>query len=259
MESGDWNCAMKLPKVSGLVLAAVTSAVMGLAQDRQQARARIDVQTVALDAQINPTAQTLNATAKITFIPLDNTSTVTFELNNALNLTRVTDLEGRQVTASRFGEDMSVRLSLPQALPKGQPATLTFVYEGKLTGQEESPVFGIKFAAITPDVAYLMYPARWFPVNDYTVDRFSSDFKVTVPDGYRVVASGTGVADANAPAGMRTERFQFTQASFPGSIAVVRGEPKTVSSDGVTTQLYVRQAAGAAQAYGDEIAKAMTY
>ena len=120
-------------------------------------------------------------------------------------------------------------------------------------------MFGIKFAAITPDVAYLMYPARWFPVNDYTVDRFASDFKVTVPDGYRVVASGTGVADANAPAGMRTERFQFTQASFPGSIAVVRGEPKTVSSDGVTTQLYVRQAAGAAQAYGDEIAKAMTY
>ena len=114
---------MKLPKVSGLVLVAVVSAVMGLAQDRQQARARIDVQTVALDAQINPTAQTLSATAKITFIPLDNTSTVTFELNNALNLTRVTDLEGRQITASRFGEDMSVRLSLPQPLPKGQPAT----------------------------------------------------------------------------------------------------------------------------------------
>ena len=120
-------------------------------------------------------------------------------------------------------------------------------------------MFGIKFAAITPDVAYLMYPARWFPVNDYTVDRFASDFKVTVPDGYRVVASGNGVVDANAPAGMRAERFQFTQASFPGSIAVVRGEPKTVSSEGVTTKLYLRQAAGVAQAYGEEIAKAMTF
>ena len=196
----------------------------GFAQERaQQARARIDVQTVALDAQIDPTAQTLSATAKVTFIPLDNTSSVTFELNNALNLTRVTDVEGRQITASRFGEDMSVRLSLPQVLPKGQPATVVFVYSGKLTGQEDSPVFGIKFAAITPDVAYLMYPARWFPVNDYTTDRFASDFKVTVPDGYHVVASGNGVVDPNAPAGMRTERFQFTQASFPGSIAVVRG------------------------------------
>jgi len=250
---------MKLPKFAGFVLVAVTSAVMGFAQDRQQARARIDVQTVALDAQINPTAQTLNATAKVTFIPLDNTSTVTFELNNALNLTRVTDVEGRQVAASRFGEDMSVRLSLPQPLPKGQPATLTFVYQGKLTGQEESPVFGIKFAAITPDVAYLMYPARWFPVNDYTVDRFASDFRVTVPDGYRVVASGNGQADANAPAGMHTERYQFEQASFPGSIAIVRGEPDTVSADGVSTKFYVRKAAAMAEAYGSEIARAMTF
>jgi len=247
---------MKSARVFAFGLLALT----GFAQERaQQARARIDVQTVALDAQIDPTAQTLSATAKVTFIPLDNTSSVTFELNNALNLTRVTDVEGRQITASRFGEDMSVRLSMPQVLPKGQPATLVFVYSGKLTGQEDSPVFGIKFAAITPDVAYLMYPARWFPVNDYTVDRFASDFKLTVPEGYHVVASGNGVVDANAPAGMRAERFQFTQASFPGSIAVVRGEPRTVSADGVTTQLYVRNGAAVSQAYGEEIAKCMVF
>ena len=245
---------------SARIFAFVLVALTGFAQERaQQARARIDVQTVALDAQIDPTAQTLNATAKVTFIPLDNTSSVTFDLNNALNLSRVTDVEGRQITASRFGEDMSVRLSLPQVLPKGQPATVVFVYSGKLTGQEDSPVFGIKFAAITPDVTYLMYPARWFPVNDYTTDRFSSDFKVTVPDGYHVVASGNGVVDPNAPAGMRTERFQFTEASFPGSIAVVRGDPKTVSADGVTTQLYVRKGAPEAQAYGEEIAKCMVF
>jgi len=251
---------MKSARFLGFVLVALTLSVAGFAQDRpQQPRARIDVQTVALDAQIDPAAQTLNATAKVTFIPLDNTSSVTFELNNALNLTRVTDVEGRQIMASRFGEDMSVRLSMPQVLPKGQPATVVFVYGGKLTGQEESPVFGIKFAAITPDVAYLMYPARWFPVNDYTADRFAADFKVTVPDGYHVIASGNGVVDANPPAGMRTERFQFTQPSFPGSIAVVRGDPTTVASDGVTTQLYVRQAAAAAQAYGEEIAKCMTF
>ncbi len=93
---------MKSARVFAFVLVALT----GFAQERaQQARPRIDVQTVALDAQIDPNAQTLSATAKVTFIPLDNTSSVTFELNNALNLTRVTDVEGRQITASRFGED----------------------------------------------------------------------------------------------------------------------------------------------------------
>ncbi len=249
---------MTSARVCVFVLVALSGFAQGQ-QDRGQARARIDVQMVALDAQIDPNAGTLSATAKVTFIPLDNTSSVTFELNNALNLSRVTDVEGRQITASRFGEDNSVRLSMPQVLPKGQPATLVFVYSGKLTGQEDSPVFGIKFAAITPEVAYLMYPARWFPVNDYTVDRFASDFKITVPDGYHVVASGNGVADANAPAGMRTERFQFTQASFPGSIAVVRGEPKTVAASGVTTQLYTRTGAAVSQAYGEEIAKCMVF
>jgi aminopeptidase N len=242
-----------------LVLALLGLAASASAQERQQQpRTRIDVKTVALDARIDPNAQTIDATARITFVPLDNASSVTFELNNALNLNRVTDEEGRQVSASRYQEDQSVRLNLPQPLPKGQPATLIFTYGGKLTGQEESPVFGIKFAAITPDVAYLMYPARWFPINDYTIDRFACDFKITVPDGYRVIASGNGAADTGT-GGQHTEHYQFDQPSFPGSIAVVRGEPKTVTADGVTTQLYLRQAAGVADAYGNEIGKAMTY
>ena len=71
---------------SARVFAFVLVALTGFAQERaQQERARIDVQAVALDAQIDPNAGTLSATAKVTFIPQDNTSSVTFELNNALN------------------------------------------------------------------------------------------------------------------------------------------------------------------------------
>ena len=103
------------------------------------------MQTVAIDAQINPQTQSINATAQVTFVPLDNTSSVVFELNNALDLQKVTDKEGRQISASRYQEDQSVRLNLPQPLARGTATTLTFIYGGKLTGQEESPVFGIKF------------------------------------------------------------------------------------------------------------------
>ncbi len=237
----------------------LSAAGLMFAQERQTPRTRLDVQDYQIEATIDPRAQTIAATAVVTFIPADNTSNVTFELNNALNLNKVTGGDGVQLTASRFQEDMSVRVSLPKPAERGKPTTLTFVYGGKLSGQEESPVFGIKFAAITPDVAFLMYPSRWFPVNDYTVDRFASDIKISVPEGYRSVSSGNGAVDANGPAGMRTERFQFTQASFPGSVAVVRGEPRIVASEGVNTQFYVRQATDAAQVYGDEIGKAMTY
>ncbi len=230
------------------------------AQERRSAQQqRIDVQNYVIDATIDPQAQTISATARVTFVPIDNVSALSFELNNALDLNRVTDADGSQLSASRYQEDMSVRVSLPRPLERGKATTLTFVYGGKLTGQEESPVFGIKFAAITPDVTYLMYPSRWFPVNDYTIDRFTSDLKVTVPEGYAVVASGNGVTVSGAPAGMRTERYQFTQASFPGSLAVVRGEPRVISAEGISTSIYFRQGAEMASAYGSEFARAMNF
>jgi tetratricopeptide (TPR) repeat protein len=243
-------------KLAALVLAP---AILGQGQlARQQQQQRIDVQEYAIDMRIDPSAQTLTATAKVSFIPLDDASTVSFELNNALSLDKVTDDQGHQIPASRTQQDMSVRLSLPQAVSKGKLSSLTFYYDGKLTGEEESPVFGIKFAAIHPDVAYLMYPARWFPVNDYTTDRFSSDLKVTVPTGYRVLAGGTN-SNEPAPDGMTSTRFQFKQASFPGSLAVVRGEPRAVTSGGVTTNFYFRETSGMADAYGQEFARAMEY
>jgi hypothetical protein len=237
-----------------LLTAALASATVAMAQTR----ARIDVQEVAIDAQIDPRAQSLKATAKVKFLAVDDVTTATFDLNNALTLDRVTEEDGREVSANRSAQDMTVRVALPQPVKRGAAATLTFDYYGKLTGEEESPVFGIKFAAIQPDHAYLLYPARWFPVNDYTVDRFSADIKIAVPTGFRVVGSGIDSSEPG-PAGMTAFRWQFNQASFPGSVAVVRGEPRQIASGGVTTSFYLRQSAEMAGAYGEEFSRAMAY
>ena len=230
-------------------------AALGQTQNRQ----RIDVQDYVGDIHIDPKAQTLSAIVKVHFVALDDTTSVSFELNNALSLDKVTDEQDHQIQASRLQEDMSVRLTLPQPLAKGQPDTLTFTYNGKLTGEEDSPVFGIRFAAIHPDFAYLLYPARWFPVNDYTTDRFGSDLKVTVPAGYKVLGSGI---DSNEPSsdGMVTTRWKFPQPSFPGSIAVVRSDlGNTITSGGVATTLCFRDSAAMAGPYGQEFANAMTF
>jgi len=242
----------KLVVISLLVVAALASA-QDRSTDRGARQQKIDVQSYLIEAQVDPRAQTLSATVLVRFIPLEDTSQVTFELNNALNISRVTDEDGRQVPSSRLQQDMSVRLSLPQTLKKGKVAALTFVYDGKLSGEEESPVFGIKFAAIHPDASYLLYPSRWFPVNDYSTDRFSSDLKVTVPEGYKVVASGTESKEGPA------FRFKYEQSSFPGSFAVVRGEAQMVAAGGVKTYFYLREATAMAQAYGDEIGKAISF
>jgi Peptidase family M1 domain len=239
-----------------VLLPAVLAAGTLLAQ--APPRPRLDVDSYTIEARIDPMAQTLQATAKVHFTPLEDASTLIFDLNNALEIDTVTDEEGRQIPASRLAQDMTVRLSLAEPFPKGKPTTLTFVYGGKLTGNEESPVWGIKFAAIHPDFAYLMYPARWFPISEYTADRFTADLKVTVPEGYRVIGSGLESSEP-ADAGFVTVRHQFLQPSFPGSFAVVRGDPATVPGGGVSTTFYLRERKDMTGAYGQEIGRVIEF
>ncbi len=244
------------PLAAGLILLA---GALGVPAQERRATSRIDVEQYTIDAEISPNTQSMSAKASVRFIPLDdNVTSASFELNNALNVSRVVDATGKQVNASRNQQEYSVRLSFDQPLPKGQPVTITFYYDGKLSGQEDSPVYGIKFAAIHPDFAYLMYPGRWFPVNGYTTDRFAADMRVTVPTGYSVVGSGI---DTKQSAGDKNQyEFKFERASFPGSIAVVKDQPAKVQAEGVTTSLYFRgPEAEVVQQYGQEIGKIMSY
>lgn len=241
---------------AGLLLLGVP--LGGSAQDRRNA-AHIDVQDYVIEAEVSPNTQSIAVKATVNFVPLeDGTNSATFELNNALNVSRVLDSQGKQIPTSRNQQESSVRLSFAQPLPKGQPASVTFYYDGRLTGQEDSPVEGIKFAAIHPDFAYLMYPARWFPISGYTTDRFGADMRISVPTGYSVVGSGLDTRQASGDKNLF--EFKMDRPSFPGSIAVVKGDPARVQSEGVTTTLYFRGAeADMAQAYGDETGKIMSY
>jgi Tfp pilus assembly protein PilF len=238
------------------VLTLALAASAAWAQDR---RSRIHVEQYTIDAEVSPATQSLTAKASVRFTPLDdNITSAAFELNNALNVSRVVDDKGKQIPASRNQQDFTVRLSFEQQLPKGQPVTMTFYYDGKLSGQEDSPVYGIKFAAIHPDFAYLLYPARWFPVSGYTTDRFSTDLRVTVPAGYTVL--GSGLDSKETVADKTRYEIKFDHPSFPGSLAIVKGQPAKVASEGVTTSLYFRgPEADMTQPYGEQIGKTMSY
>lgn len=239
---------------SGLALLAVAS-VAG-AQER---RARIDVDHYTINAEVQPRTQSLSANVTVRFTPLDdNITAANFELNNALNVSRVVDGQGKQIPASRSQQDFTIRLSFDQPLPKGKPASVTFTYDGRLSGSEDSPVYGIKFAAIREEHAFLLYPARWFPVSGYTTDRFTAESNITAPAGYRVISSGTETSQRQTDKTVYT--FRFDRPSFPGSFAVVKDEPARVSAEGVSTALYFRgPEKEVANAYGQEAGKMMTY
>jgi len=190
------NTMVKTTKTTiGLfVLGALVSIAPATGQQRanqEDRNSRIDVDNYTIDVQINPDTQTLTARAAVRFIPLDDQiGSATFELNNALSISRIVDDKGQTLQSSRNQSDNTVRVTFANRLARGQPAAITFNYDGRLTGSEESPIYGIKFAAIQNDYAFLLYPSRWFPVSGYTSDRFTSKINVTAPPGFTVVGGG---------------------------------------------------------------------
>ncbi len=229
------------------------------ALEAQDKSPHIQVQKYTIEADINPRTQSLVATAKIDFTPLDSLSEATFELNNALTVSKAVDSRGQSLQTARNAPDFTVKVSFLASLPKSQPCSVALSYDGKFTGNEDSPVSGIKFAALHPDFGYLLYPARWFPVSGYTVNRFAADLRITVPAEYQVIGSGDLKTD-RASNGGTVYSFHYDKASFPGSIAIVKGDPVRVSSQGINTNIFFRDQAGAAaQAYGDETGKIMAF
>ena len=226
---------------------------------QQEKRTKFDVDRYQIEAEINPRTQAIAATVAMQFSPVEeNATSAVFELNNALQLSKVTDGGGQRISATRNAQDHTVRLNFPEPLPKGKPATLIFTYDGRFTGNEDSPVYGIKFASIQEDQAFLMYPARWFPLTEYTVDRFAANLKITVPAGYKVIAAGLETKSAKGD--KITYEFETSRPGFPGSIAVAKNDPYRSNSAGATTLLYFRGAEAAiASPYGEEVAKSMVF
>jgi Peptidase family M1 domain/Tetratricopeptide repeat len=225
----------------------------------QEKPARIKVEHYLIKADVNPRTQSLAATARVDFTPLEEADSVNFELNNALRVSKVVDSAGNALDASRDAQSLNVRVVFPKPLGKNQSTQLTFNYEGQLTASQESPVYGITFALLKPDFGLLLYPARWFPVSGYTVDRFKADLSITTPSEYTVIASGDQKVEKLG--GDRTVySFSYTQnPSFPGSVAIVQGQPLRVSSEGITTNVYFRQHSNVAQSYGEEAGKILNF
>jgi hypothetical protein len=237
-------------------LAALAAAAL-CASAQTERRARIDVLDTRVEAILNPNTQSLSARATIQFAPLDaNVQTVTFELNDALRVQGATDEKDQPLTVNR-GAEFTVRVTFPQPLSKGQTTTVKFTYDGRLAGQEESPVFGIRFAAIRPEFSYLLYPSRWFPINDYTADRYTGEFIIGVPQGYKVLGGGLETSEAAGAAVAYS--IKYTQPQLGGSIAVVKGEPERVQAGGASTAMYFREGAAMAKAYGEETAKILGF
>jgi tetratricopeptide (TPR) repeat protein len=154
---------------------------------------KIDVENYALDVTLKPDDHELTATAKITFKALEQTDTVLFEISENLSIQKIVDETGVEVL---FGQEeagpglLSVHFARP--LNPDQRVTITVEYEAGFDRDRYTRNYtrDESTAYIGPEGSYLIYPAKWFPVNDFLVDRAAATVEITVPLGMTAIGPG---------------------------------------------------------------------
>jgi tetratricopeptide (TPR) repeat protein len=203
---------------------------------------RMTIQGYKIDAELDTTTHHIAATAVVTFTAPETADQVTFGFHPALKLTKVTDDAGKLLTGDRTA-DGSIRIAPATPFVKGQPAHWTFVYEGTITGNEDGPVEGLKLAAIEEPISYLLYPARWFPTTGYLTNRFTAEIHIKVPQGLRVLASGSqgGPAEVTLANGKPGEQYNFnwTRPGFPGTVIAGRFVAPVSASGAANLHVYL--------------------
>jgi aminopeptidase N len=185
------------------------------------AKPQLQITGYVINADLDPSVNRLSATAAVTFTALDDLTAPVFELNNGLQITRVTDASKKPLDAERLTNNSTVRFNLATPLPKGTSTTFYFEYSGTLKGADTSPVEGIKLASVEDPISILLYPGRWFPMTGLFTNRFTAEMHIRVPGDERVVGSGSGVAAQKSLPGNRTEfTFNWAKPGFPGTIIV---------------------------------------
>ncbi len=223
------------------VLAATALTVASLGASAQSStRQPLNVTGYTIDAQLDPVAQRLTATAAVTFTAVQDLTSATFELNNGLRITKITGVDGKPLDSDRDARRSTVTVSLPSNLPAGTSTTFTFAYSGILKEADTSPVEGIKTAALGDPVSMLLYPGRWFPMVGLYTDRFTMNLHATVPGDQTAV--GSGFVGKKSVAGNKTEfDFNWTRPGFPGTLIAGKFLPVIKPAGSSQVSIYVTE------------------
>jgi hypothetical protein len=236
-----------------LMAAAVLSLpVESQAQTQSQSGPIFVAEHYDVSATLDAGSQTINATAKVRFRATAASGIVRFELHPNLNINNVKTEQGTSLRAEREATSpLDVRVQLPTAVAANSNVTLAITYSGILSNEENSPLPGVRLASIYKDGAYLLLPARWFPLTGYPSSRFTGTFRLNVPDTFAM--AGTGKALAPTPIAGKTPGegsrvvyvFECTRPAPNGTFVAGNLELSNKQAEGVNVAVYAPRAASA--------------
>jgi aminopeptidase N len=180
----------------------------------------IDIQNCKIEATLVPDNHELKAAATITFQPLESTDHIILELNENLSVQKITNSDGIEL---EFGQDASgpglVSVQFSKRLAAGASATIRVEYQGGFDRDRYSRVYARdeNSAYIGMEGTYLMYGAKWIPINRFLSDSATTTLEVNVPLGMTVIGPGTQIPVVTKGI---SETFGWTTKTpiLPGSI-----------------------------------------
>src|SRR5467141_2000332 len=216
-----------------------------------------------ISATLDTIGQSISASAKIDFKAVEASSTVRVELHPNLVVKEIKGPDGKPLTFERDNQNSLVLIAhLPTPIATAGHVTLTYTYSGLLVNEENSPVPGVRAALINKDGAYLLLPARWFPLTNFPSNRYTATFRLNVPDTFAV--AGTGKASAPSPmpgknaveGGRLLYTFECKRLAPHGTFVVGNLQLNPKQAEGISVAVYAPRAASAnAQNFAESVAR----
>jgi tetratricopeptide (TPR) repeat protein len=260
--------------------------VLAFVSNAQQIqRTPFDVTNYRMDVQILPDQNRLDSTADVDFIVLEETRTVSFEMNGSLRIesisrqnsltstvptTTATPVKGKvtptktpttqnqvtfiqdQVGVSDLGP--SVKVDLGETVAKGTTVTLRFKYSGVLVTPQGGPLLTKRLAYIGVNDGYLMYAARWFPFHNYAADLATSDINISLPASYQII----GFSDSPVSAVGGKYRFVQSKPGLIGNFAYGKYTKTPLNYNGFNIEFYTKAVNSATVTnYGETLGNAL--
>lgn len=203
----------------------------GIAQPAT-AKAAVQIRSYSIDLSLDPAHHSLTAKTRVEFTASQDRATVEFRLNPALHVESVTDLSGKNLTATQKGGEVVVT---PAAtLTPGGAVAWTFTYSGVL---DTTPTGSPRLLSIGEPVSYLLYRGDWFPVVGDGTQRFTAEIHVHVPTGERVLGSGPAGSPHTDANGQSVFTFSWPHPGFPGTVVAGKFQPP-VEAPGSQVHVY---------------------
>ena len=263
-ERGPMARSRGIVRNSGLFALVVLFGAVGPAQ--AQAPRPVNFLAVHYDvsATLDAIGQSLSATAKVELVATEASSNVRVELHPNLVVKEVKGPEGKPLTFERDNQNpLFVNVQLLTPVATSGHVTLSFTYSGLLFNEENSPVPGIRAASITKDGAYLLLPARWFPLTDYPSNRYTATFRLNVPETFAVAGSGKAAAPAPAPGKNAVEggrllyTFECNRPAQHGTFVAGNLQLNPKRAEGISVAVYAPRSQSAnAQEFAADVARA---